>query len=192
MSNFDPFHHIFLNLASQAEANKAGKWTMRNCRIEIHSNQVTIFLKWLYLNRFICTVLDVEKLLDGSEPETLEQNFPTIQEQSRHWSLNQEQNDAFILMAAALLQHINNTNQLSELEHIQSMISKISFNMFQGFCTAMAFCCVNSYKCFIRSCSNANRRMYDTFSFRNWYTKRTPRSNPKSDKHLVRNRHLIR
>lgn len=98
---------------------------MRNCRIEIHSNQVTIFLKWLYLNRFICTVLDVEKLLDGSEPETLEQNFPTIQEQSRHWSLNQEQNDAFILMAAALLQHINNTNQLSELEHIQSMISKI-------------------------------------------------------------------
>ena len=22
---FDPFHHIFLNLASQAEANKAGK-----------------------------------------------------------------------------------------------------------------------------------------------------------------------
>ena len=69
--------------------------------------------------------LDVEKLSDGSEPETLEQNFPAIQEQSRHWSLNQEQNDAFILMAAALLQHINNTNQLSELEHIQSMTSKI-------------------------------------------------------------------
>lgn len=69
--------------------------------------------------------LDVEKLSDGSEPETLEQNFPAIQEQSRHWSLNQEQNDAFILMAAALLQHTNNTNQLSELEHIQSMTSKI-------------------------------------------------------------------
>ena len=69
--------------------------------------------------------LDVEKLSDGSEPETLEQNFPAIQEQSRHWSLNQEQNDAFILMAAALLQHINNTNQLNQQHHL-------NWNTFKG------------------------------------------------------------
>jgi len=69
--------------------------------------------------------IDEPRLSDGSEPELLEANFPSLQEQSKHWSLNAEQHDAFLLMGAALLQHVHTTNQLSELEHNQRLVAKI-------------------------------------------------------------------
>jgi predicted ATPase len=55
----------------------------------------------------------------------LEANFPSLQEQLQYWSLNVEQHDAFLLMGAALLQHVHTTNQLSELEHNQRLVDKI-------------------------------------------------------------------
>lgn len=54
------------------------------------------------------------------------QNFPSLIEQSRHWTLNREQHNAFLLMGAALMQHIYATNRLSDLEVSQSMIANIS------------------------------------------------------------------
>jgi hypothetical protein len=66
-----------------------------------------------------------QRLSEGSDPQLLEANFPSLQEQSRHWSLNEEQHHAFLLMGAALLQHIYITNQLSEFEHNQRLVNKI-------------------------------------------------------------------
>ena len=56
--------------------------------------------------------IDEHRLSDGGEPELLEANFPSLQEQSRHWLLNAEQHHAFLFMGAALLQHVHTTNQL--------------------------------------------------------------------------------
>jgi len=41
--------------------------------------------------------------VSGSAPTVLEANFPTIREHSRHWTLNEKQHLAFVLIAAALL-----------------------------------------------------------------------------------------
>ncbi len=49
---------------------------------------------------------------DGTEPIILESNFPTLNEQSKHWSLNAKQHQAFLLAGAALLQHISKTNSI--------------------------------------------------------------------------------
>ncbi|KZS16225.1 Uncharacterized protein APZ42_018073 [Daphnia magna] len=65
-------------------------------------------------------------LSDGMEPEIMAQDFPSLIEQSRHWTLNREQHNAFLLMGAALMQHIYATNRLSDLEVSQSMIANIS------------------------------------------------------------------
>ena len=40
--------------------------------------------------------------------------FPTIEEHSRHWTLNEKQHIAFVLMAAALLQHVFSANNGTE------------------------------------------------------------------------------
>jgi hypothetical protein len=69
--------------------------------------------------------INEQRLSDGSDPQLLEANFPSLQEKSRHWSLNEEQHHAFLLMGAALLQHIYITNQISEFEHNQRMVNKI-------------------------------------------------------------------
>ena len=63
---------------------------------------------------------------DGTEPKRLPQNFPTLQEQSRHWTLNKEQHYAFLLMGSSLLQHIQSTNQLSTLEVNRTMEQQIN------------------------------------------------------------------
>ena len=44
--------------------------------------------------------------VSGSAPAALPANFPTIQEYSKHWTLNEKQHLAFVLIAAALLEHI--------------------------------------------------------------------------------------
>lgn len=49
---------------------------------------------------------------DNVVPEKLETQFPTLQEQSRHWTLNVKQHAAFVLIGAALLQHIWSTNYI--------------------------------------------------------------------------------
>lgn len=48
---------------------------------------------------------------DGTAPTQLEANFPTMNEQSKHWTLNKKQHLAFILVAAALLKHILDANR---------------------------------------------------------------------------------
>ncbi len=48
----------------------------------------------------------VKVVANGTEPERLETYYPTLEEHSRHWCLNEKQHLAFVLMAAALLQHI--------------------------------------------------------------------------------------
>lgn len=50
-------------------------------------------------------------LSDGNEPEVLEPNFPSIQEHSQHWTLNEKQHASFTLSAAALLKHIWTANE---------------------------------------------------------------------------------
>lgn len=47
---------------------------------------------------------------DSSEPARMAVDFPTIQQQSLHWKLNEKQNMAFMLIATALLQHIFTVN----------------------------------------------------------------------------------
>lgn len=51
--------------------------------------------------------------INVSHPDKLEPNFPTLQQQSEHWGLNEKQHMAFVLIGAALLQHValaNSTN----------------------------------------------------------------------------------
>ena len=47
---------------------------------------------------------------DNSEPERLETYYPTLEEHSCHWTLNEKQHMAFVLIASALLQHILTAN----------------------------------------------------------------------------------
>ncbi|EFX77237.1 hypothetical protein DAPPUDRAFT_247721 [Daphnia pulex] len=55
-------------------------------------------------------------LSDCTEPKLQDSNFPSLQDQSHVWSLNKEQHNAFLLMGAAMLQHIHFTNQLADSE----------------------------------------------------------------------------
>ena len=48
------------------------------------------------------------------DPPELDSNFPSIQDHSKHWKLNEKQHSAFILCAAALLKHIWSANQEDE------------------------------------------------------------------------------
>ena len=47
----------------------------------------------------------------GSNPPELDSDFPSIQDHSQHWTLNEKQHNAFILCAASLLKHIWTANQ---------------------------------------------------------------------------------
>jgi hypothetical protein len=64
-------------------------------------------------------------LSDGTEPTLQDPNFPSLQDQSQLWSLNKEKHNAFLLMGAAMLQHIHSTNQLADSENNSSITSKI-------------------------------------------------------------------
>lgn len=69
-----------------------------------------------------------EQPIKHDGPVLLEQNFPSIEEQSLHWTLNKKQHYAFSLMGAALLKHIflcNSGNESQQSQHIVSIISKI-------------------------------------------------------------------
>lgn len=57
---------------------------------------------------------------DGSEPDVLEADFPTLDEQSKHWTLNEKQHQAFLLGGAAFLQHISNANAIDPSQHTVS------------------------------------------------------------------------
>lgn len=63
---------------------------------------------------------------DGTEPEKLETFFPTLEEHSRHWGLNTKQHLAFILMAAALLQHVFSSNNGTDTQSLPDTIERIS------------------------------------------------------------------
>lgn len=52
--------------------------------------------------------------LEKNVPEEPDSNFPSIQDHSKHWNLNEKQHSAFILCAAALLKHIWSANQEDE------------------------------------------------------------------------------
>lgn len=58
------------------------------------------------------------------DPERMEVDFPTIQQQSLHWKLNQEQHLAFTLIATALLQHVfvNYASDTRQLTHQAEMV----------------------------------------------------------------------
>jgi hypothetical protein len=45
-------------------------------------------------NRSICSFF-----ITTNQPAKLEPNFPTLQQQSRHWGLNEKQHIAFVLIA---------------------------------------------------------------------------------------------
>lgn len=45
-----------------------------------------------------------------TEPTRLDTMFPTIQEHSQHWTLNQKQHMAFVLMAGAILHYLYSIN----------------------------------------------------------------------------------
>jgi hypothetical protein len=62
---------------------------------------------------------------DCTEPKLQDSNFPSLQGQSQVWSLNKEQHNAFLLMGAAMLQHIHFTNQLADSEKNSSITSEI-------------------------------------------------------------------
>jgi hypothetical protein len=64
-------------------------------------------------------------ITDGTEPTQLEANFPTLQDQSKHWCLNIQQHRAFLLMGASLLQHLYTSNELSDFETNQDLVAKI-------------------------------------------------------------------
>ena len=69
------------------------------------------------------------------QPEKLEPNFPTLQQHSEHWGLNKKQHLAFILISAALLQHVALANSSSTgnpsirmallTSNIQALVKKI-------------------------------------------------------------------
>jgi len=63
---------------------------------------------------------------DVNEPTKLPANFPTLQEQSRHFTLDQDQHYAFLLAGCSLLQHIYTSNEFSTLEVSQQMVQKIA------------------------------------------------------------------
>lgn len=52
---------------------------------------------------------------DKPEVVVMPVNYPTLEEQSEHWTLNMEQHMSFVLMGAALLQHLLNINSVLEL-----------------------------------------------------------------------------
>ena len=52
--------------------------------------------------------------IGANDPPELDSNFPSIQDHSSHWKLNEKQHSAFILCAAALLKHIWSANQDDE------------------------------------------------------------------------------
>ena len=49
--------------------------------------------------------------VSSSAPVQLEANFPTMHEHSQHWTLNEKQHWAFVLIAACLLKHISEANR---------------------------------------------------------------------------------
>ncbi|EFX73115.1 hypothetical protein DAPPUDRAFT_325613 [Daphnia pulex] len=51
--------------------------------------------------------------ITSRQPEKLEPNFPTLQKHSEHWGLNEKQHLAFVLIGAALLQHVALANSSS-------------------------------------------------------------------------------
>lgn len=53
--------------------------------------------------------------LDGEVPVQLAADFPTMQEHSRYWTLNEKQHLAFTLIAASLLKHISEANRFDTL-----------------------------------------------------------------------------
>ena len=63
---------------------------------------------------------------DGTEPAKLETYFPTIEEQSHHWTLNEKQHMSFVLMAAALLQHVFSANNETDSLSTDETIKRIS------------------------------------------------------------------
>lgn len=50
------------------------------------------------------------------EPNIIKAYFPTLAGHSKHWTLNNKQNKAFVLAGAALLQHIANVNAINSRE----------------------------------------------------------------------------
>ena len=66
--------------------------------------------------------------VSGSAPTVLEANFPTIQEHSKHWTLNEKQHIAFVLIAAALLKHISEANK-PDRSHVATQMGRISMNI---------------------------------------------------------------
>ena len=57
-------------------------------------------------------VLHFPSSCKNADPVELDEYFPTIQEQSTHWTLNEKQHAAFTLISAALLKHIWLTNEM--------------------------------------------------------------------------------
>ena len=63
---------------------------------------------------------------DGTEPDLLDTFYPTLQEHSQHWRLNDKQHKAFLLMSGALLQHaFISSHQLEEHLSVEE-INRIS------------------------------------------------------------------
>ena len=71
-------------------------------RVDLLSNIENALLEADYA---ICPSVSV------TAPTLLEANFPTIQQHSNHWTLNEKQHLAFVLISAALLKHFPEANK---------------------------------------------------------------------------------
>jgi hypothetical protein len=73
--------------------------------------------------------------ITSRQPEKLEPNFPTLKKHSEHWGLNEKQHLSFVLIGAALLQHValvnssfpdNPSTRMALLtSNIQALVKKI-------------------------------------------------------------------
>ncbi len=63
---------------------------------------------------------------DGTEPEKLNTYFPTIEDHSRDWTLNEKQHMAFLLMAVALLQHVFSANSDNISQSSPELLNRFS------------------------------------------------------------------